>query len=386
MKFELLSIKIGNFRSFGEPQLIPLKASDGKVLGFFGQNSAGKSNAIKAISVFKTMVIHSGDAGQRPIYDPFSLSQPRTPTLLEIEVTDGSDSYLYGFTFTDVRIVSEFLKEKSKNTKKYRTIFERKDRQIINTGAANYGFGTKLVERTLSKTLLITKAYEDNNKFAKIIFEVAERILIMTIDSQEVEKYALKSLAEDARIRKKTIMALKDIDGGIVDFQTKKRKIPRELVESLPVADEVKNELLNSTRFELEIKKKYGNRTLSLDVSEESSGFKTLISVLTVVFKAVYDNRILFIDEFGVYIHPFVAKTIVSAYENSNTNATLVICTHLMGLYFSIPRIDRILFRKSNNTGETVTERMKAVRSVRRIRHDEMEAENNFGNKITITE
>lgn len=385
MKFELLGVKIGNFRSFGEPQSVPLKASNGKVLGFFGQNSAGKSNVIKAIWVFKNMVIHSGDANWHPIYEPFFLSKSRAPSYFEVEITDGTNSYLYGFAFTNIRIVSEFLKEKSKNTNKYRTIFERKNNQIMNTGAANYGFGTKLVERTLPKTLLITKAYEDNNKLAKNVFDVAERILIMTIDSQEIEGYALKTLAEDPSIKEKVKTALADVDGSIADLQTKKHKLSRGLIESLSINDEMKDRLLNTTRFELELKKKYGERTVFFDASEESSGLKTLISVLTVVLKSIRDDRILFIDEFGVYIHPFVAKKIVSVYEKSNASATLVVCSHLMRLYIGIPRTDRVIFTKSNETGETVVDRMKATSNVRRIRRDEEKARNNFGNIVSFT-
>ena len=129
----LVKFTVKNFRSFKEEQTFSMEASSETehtdsiinesyysilpIAVFYGANSSGKSNLIKAMSRMKRMIrfsVHLNEGDELP-YEPFALDKNSNyePTLFEAEfLKKGIALYRYGFEYNKNEIVSEWLYEK----------------------------------------------------------------------------------------------------------------------------------------------------------------------------------------------------------------------------------------------------------------------------------
>ena len=98
---------------------------------FYGANSSGKSNFIKAIGTMRYIIEHSVrlNVGDTLPYDPFALDENSNsqPTSFEIQFIKGEALYRYGFEYNDTTIISEWLYEKRFGEKEYELFVRSRD-------------------------------------------------------------------------------------------------------------------------------------------------------------------------------------------------------------------------------------------------------------------
>lgn len=377
----LTKITIGNFRSFLDNQTIVIANEHATVCALYGPNGSGKSNVIRAIRTVRSIIIHSADAGQRLPYEPFGFNKMSriAPCFFSIEVVDGDSVIDYSFSFTSLRIVNECLRLKSDNTNKYRILFDRNENRILNTSSLNFGFGSKLLQRTLPKTLLITKAYEDNNMYAVSIVKALEKLIILTMNSQELEREAADILLNNRRIKDKVCSSLSEFDPSIIDIQSHHASFPKELIDAMPLDATLKEYYYRNGNIDTKIIKRYKDCIFPQDVSEESAGIKSIITVLTLMYYCIENEFMLCIDEFGNYIHPFIAKKLVDLYESCNPKKPLIISSHQLSVFSNLKWSERVIVTKDSQTGKTLISNRKKNASLRKINNDNKIADNYFG-------
>src|SRR5262245_21339230 len=126
----LIEFRVGNFRSFAEPQTFSLVASSDtrhpdncnpfgklrllKSAAVFGANASGKSNLIKALDFMWPFVLHSATAmniGDEIPVVPFQLNPDSRgkASFFETSYVVGEVRYQYGFTATRQRVQDEWL-------------------------------------------------------------------------------------------------------------------------------------------------------------------------------------------------------------------------------------------------------------------------------------
>jgi AAA15 family ATPase/GTPase len=126
----LIEFRIGNFRSFDEPQTFSLVASSDtrhpdncipfgklrllKSTAIYGANASGKSNLIKALQFMRLFVLHSAtlmNVGDEIRVVPFQLNPDSRSkaSFFEAQFVVGEVRYQYGFTATSKRIEEEWL-------------------------------------------------------------------------------------------------------------------------------------------------------------------------------------------------------------------------------------------------------------------------------------
>lgn len=140
----LLQFSVENFRSFRTKAVLSLEASADKELpdniaeiqkqrilkgaAVFGSNAAGKSNIFKALTAAILMVRQSNI---RQVGEPLGLMVPfvfdeesiKQPCVFEFVFLINNKKYVYGFSATSKRIMSEYLYVY--NSSRATTIFEQ---------------------------------------------------------------------------------------------------------------------------------------------------------------------------------------------------------------------------------------------------------------------
>ena len=128
----LVNFTIGNYRSFKEKHTLSLEAANIKeysdavvenngiqllpLAALYGANSSGKSNVIKAFTVFINMLRFSNSTNSIDGIDvvPFLLDDKEnvfeTPSYFEAEIITAAGNYFrYGFEVTNKAVTSEWL-------------------------------------------------------------------------------------------------------------------------------------------------------------------------------------------------------------------------------------------------------------------------------------
>ena len=363
-KIQLLHLRMKNFRSFRSEQILNF-SDDGlnarNVTAIFGPNASGKSNTARALWAIKTFIINSTNAANnRPLYDPFRFnsSSINEPSELEIKFRHNDRVFTYSFATKADRVVSEILKEKSKNTDKYRTILSRNSSGNINKDAARNGFGKQLIANTRNESLIITRAQEYNNEYSNIIFEMLDAIVIILDNGQDMAGVAIDLLNKNPELFDETVKMLKMSDFSIRNIDIQNVPVPEVVLSQLPIPEVEKNKIRSNgaTQIITNHAMRDGNNKVINNVgfgfAEESTGTKKFFTVAVPIIYAIKNGKTLYIDEFGSYLHPTLASSLIQLYQKHNENvaAKLIINTHstvLMDGDDLLKREDIVLVQKN---------------------------------------
>lgn len=341
---QLLRFKIENFRSFGREQEI-LFSDDGrktrKITAIVGLNATGKSNIFRALLVLQNMVKSSANAGFVLPYDYFRFTRgyDEKPTGFELQFQIGDSFFSYTIKYNSELVLFESLKEKRVDSYRQRTIFER-DHNTVNPGAINFGFNHALLSRTRPNTLLITKAIENNNSYAIAVYTAINSFYVLSCANGQLEGEAIMTLKKHPELVDKTIEILKKADLTIQSMRFDDVVIPNELLDKLNIPEETKaimrsnpGTMVNTGHllkddFYNPIKTNGMETYVGINIGEESIGTRALLGVIVPIIQSIRENKILFIDEFGAYLHYGLVQRIINSYKNNASAPGLIVCTH----------------------------------------------------------
>lgn len=360
---ELLSLSIENFRSFYKAQTIDFSESSKRnITALYGPNATGKSNVIKALKTILTCIAHSSNASWRLPYEPFLLNtiSREKPTRFGLRFRSNERYFDYRFSFDCEKIIEESLLERSKNSEKRKTIFLRNDKGELNSTAAKNKFGKRLIKKTRPDTLLVTKAREDNNEYANILFNLTDAISIVDdLDIPFRSAQCINLLRNDEALKNKTLELLNQYDFAIRDIIVRKAPFPDGVFDSLPleIPQNIKNEMIEAGVTELKtvhaVRDNEGTVVGRIDFdfgSMESKGTQKFFDVVVPIIDALEKGKMLFIDEFSSYIHPNLAETIVNMFREQAAKrqpAKLIIITHNTAMMSDLHRDEMFLVEKT---------------------------------------
>ena len=360
---QLLSIRIKNYRSFYSEQLLSFgKETSRSVTAILGPNAGGKSNTAKAIELVQDIIIKSANADFTLPYDPFRLREgsDNEDCSFEISFLSNDKLYIYGFTFNATQITSEMLKEKSEKVNRYRIVFSRDKKGIVNKSAEKFGFSKRLFDKTRQATLLVTKAREDNNHYANIVFDLIESIDVIPGEIFNLQGYALAILRKDPDLKDKVVDLMRNCDFTIRDIMIEDQSINEEVLANSQIPEYIKPFIISgditfvhtSHAIRDEDRKVIGLRYFHLD-TQESMGTRKFFEMAAPVIQALEYGKTIYIDEFGAFFHSELAKYIIELFksEQNNKGASLVINTNNTAILSlkSFSREDIILVDKNLN-------------------------------------
>ncbi|WP_297182272.1 ATP/GTP-binding protein [uncultured Enorma sp.] len=370
---KLLSFTVANYRSFYSPQTFDFSDDRGlprTLTVIIGPNSSGKSNSAYALQDFRASIINSSNANWRLPYSPFMLRAGAMgrPTTFSAEFIFDDRRYSYSFSFTADRVVDETLKAESEKTGRMNLVFHRGEDGIDSKSASKNGFGKALEEKTRVETLLITKAREDNNPFAAAVFSLVEATPVMLDRGVDATPQFVEMLKGNEDLRARILKLLRNCDFAIRDIAIGEKKLPDELLNAMPIPLEIKRALAvqGGTTFST----LHAIRDDELSIvgmgamdfwTQESNGTRKFFEMAVPIVSALDTGRTLYLDEYGTYLHPSLAKELVAVFKSdeNKTGARLIINTQDTALMGEVAGRDDILLIEKDLAEESRVSRLR---------------------------
>lgn len=357
----LLKFSVDNYRSIGEEKTLDLNASnaikdladkgfistqDKKILSsiaFYGANSSGKTNILKAIGMMRGIVLHSvklNDNESLP-YEPFLLTtEEMKPTKFEVAFIDQSDraQFTYGFSFDEDEIKEEWLDAKYPR-KSIKHLFRRIETQV-DADPVYFSEGYRYKDVNLNKNrLFLSLAGQLGGDISnRIIGWFRSKLVVLSgINDAGYYKRTRTKVYEDAEYKAGVLELINKMQLGFNEFEAQKLDM-----SSLPFPQDmpadIVSRLINETYIEIStIHNVYdtdGNisakRQLSLD-ENESAGTNKFFNLAGPIYEALKTGNTLCIDELDSQMHPLLSWKIVEMFNNNESNkygAQLIFTTH----------------------------------------------------------
>jgi uncharacterized protein len=248
----LIEFRIGNFRSFAEPQTFSLVASSDtrhphnctafgklrllKSAAIYGANASGKSNLIKAFGFMRQFVLYSAttmNVGDEIPVAPFQLdpeSRGRA-SFFEVAFVVGDVRFQYGFTATSKRVEDEWLIAYPKGRPQH--LLER--RFNLETEQTTWAFRGELrkeelllKQRTRGNGLVLSRGAELNIAPLTTVFlwfRQKTSVLDLSTSPAALIDQTARRFKEDAPFRERVLRLLRHADLGISDLEVSEAQL-----------------------------------------------------------------------------------------------------------------------------------------------------------------
>ena len=310
----------------------------------FGANASGKSNLIKAMSFFKWFTMNSSkdvQAGEKIPVISFALSTSSVaePSLFEIVILIGEDTYRYGFEASAEKVHREWLYVKAgkKRSKELELFYRENNVYEIHS---RFSIGKELTEKNMVRdnALLLSLAGQFNEPHSGAMMKwLADTIIITGKSENELWVMALKAM-ENPVTRKKMVDFSRYADLGIDDITLSDNGV-----------------LTSHTQYD-DDGKEIAAVTFSMTDSE-SEGTVKYFSLAYPILDALKNGKRLIVDEFGAKLHTLLLERIISLFNTqsgNSLNAQLLVTLHDTNVLSSnLLRRDQIWFTQKNGRGES---------------------------------
>ena len=375
----LIDFTVSNFRSIKEPQTLSMLATKAgenpdnvikvddslrvlKTAVIYGANGSGKSNVIKALNAFKSLLRHSSILMPRDRieqYQPFKLDKSclDKPTVIEIEFSDINNiRYKYTVKFNDHEIINEslFFYPKNKEAK----LFIREKGKAIDSGDSLKGAKLSIEKQLLPNQLFISKAANNNHEQLGRIYRTLLAVGgISILDKSDYTSPIAKTILtiiDTGDIFDQVGTLLKNADTGIEKTYLKEEKIRFKDVSATNDSDESSPEIRTSHKM-YDGEKEIG--TTAFNLYEESEGTQKLFDLGGAILFLMSSGQTVIIDELNNSFHPLITEMLIKLFHNPKTNpknAQLIFTTHDTSIFKpELFRRDQIWFTEKDKYGAT---------------------------------
>ncbi|OGG96656.1 MAG: hypothetical protein A2508_06240 [Candidatus Lambdaproteobacteria bacterium RIFOXYD12_FULL_49_8] len=384
----LVDFTVANYRSFNQPQTFSMIADSTDELpdnlikihddlfllrsaAIYGANASGKSNLLKAMDDFASLIVRSADSSRidRPIreYQPFlfNAAQATKPTHFEIRVVSEETIYRYGVEFTGKKVVGEWLYQKA-GKKKEQILFEREN-QTFQLGQLFKAEGSPLQDKVRENALFLSVCAQFKGEIStKTYFS----ILCHFISEISVGKGFFRNAnAEKIHSRpefKQSIVALlKSCDIHIADLLAEPKSEAQKKSEFLDPDKPANNYLLVHTLHD-NSGQQVGQRSLPLE--EESEGTQRLFDLGLLFESHKFFFKSFLVDELDDSLHPLLQENLVRLFhERQREPKQLIFTTHSTEILTNkLFRRDQIWFTEKDELGATELYSLLEIKGVRK--------------------
>lgn len=296
--------------------------------------------------------------------------------MFELDIVHRGKRYQYAFALNNDSVTYEELKEFAGKTTKPRIVFKRQNGKM-NASAERFGFGKRIVDATRQGSLLLTKAFENNNIYATQVFEWLSSFNVLRGQMNETTEWSLNNMRANSELKEAVAKLLQEADLWIRRFDIENVDVPQAVIDGLPFNDDVKKKILASKGMAAAVKTAHAvrdanhkivNEQLFDLIAQESTGTQRFFELAAPIVYTLENGMSMYIDEFETYLHPDLSRFVVSLFASkANTKgAQLIINTHdtsLMAKNGPLKR-ENIVFAEKNYAEESVVTAL-ADKSVR---------------------
>lgn len=324
---EVLSFERKSKEQAGTKFLINKNGSDIlKACGLVGVNGSGKTSLLLGLNFMKEMVLqsqkHNVDTNIR--YSPFITEQEK-PTEFELTFISDNKKYVYGFSYTNKKIIKEFaiVYETQKPTE----IFRRDENNINKRFEFNNKYKKELKPLTHSvipQTLMLSRAVQLNSKTLKPIYDFFSKIYIINSLFNMPPDF---ELLKDKKLKDDLLDKLSFADFSISDLELVKRKI--KAIEFVQIDDKgtMNQNVSEQEIMDLDLIHKHSGKTIKINFNAESSGTKKFILIFYNLLKLEKDPIILY-DEIETSYNIEIVEFILNSFLKKENMSQLLFTTH----------------------------------------------------------
>jgi AAA15 family ATPase/GTPase len=366
------SFSCKNFYSFSDPTIVDFSVNDNapddngyfsaksgirlsKIETVIGPNASGKTNLLKVLPFLKWLIADSfniNPSAPLPV-KPFLLGkQKKEPIELSVDFEIDGDIFIYSFSLSEKKILSEELKIKNKakekmTTKKvfFREWNEKNNKYEIEDTSFDLPKGFENLLRTNASVVGV--ALRLNHKASQKISNYWRQVETNVIEAGWIGDHLLPNktpqlietlhfFSEHEVLKKKAEKLLSRFDLGLDSFNIKKEKKENELSINVQVAHT------------------FGGEKIYLPMQYESSGTKQLFVLLKAVLVALEKGSIAVLDEFDVNLHPEMVMALFDLFiqpETNPENAQLLMSTHSHLILSKLDKYQVMLVEKNEKGG-----------------------------------
>lgn len=365
----IIDFSISNFRSIREPQLLSFEATGDthledyyvvkkgkyrllKMATILGANASGKTNIIRAFSMFPQLILQPCETKTSQIhFEQFALDPDYNgkDTEMAINFLCNDKKYCYTVGFNNRVVSHELLQCHPFGELRSHKVYERFTDK--DTGMSTIKWGEKYraasATRDLNTNLLHNRtvfgAYQVSNihlPWMKEIVDWVSTYLLPPVNNSEQGLFGYVSKQIDKQILDKKVMAnlLTDADLGICDFLFKKevKDIPQELItfiledESAPAELKAKlKENPTAEEFKVELVHRGNQIKVPFEFSQESGGTQRYYELLGILLMLVKEPHFVAIDELECRLHPDLYEYFITLFLTNAQESQLVYTTHM---------------------------------------------------------
>lgn len=358
--YMLLQFRAKNYKSIGDEIIFDMTAinslSDHKeflierngvnilpVAALFGANASGKSNVLESINAMQRNIMYFSLQNETMHTVPFLYNENKKlePTEFEVFFTSYDIEYRYGYTFTNNKILEEWLHKRklSKNKTQWKVIFEREKQNIRYNQSKKYSYLNEY-DHLIDPKMLVLRFFSNkklkNVDDFKLVNDFFKDYIVFDNAKNFDFKHFLRAYHKNDNMKNGVLKFLQEFDPSIENFDVEPK--------------ENKNGEFVFEAYTTHNKKKY-----SADI--ESSGTQKLIYIYMYVYLALQLGNVIIIDELDCQLHPLILRKIVQMFHDKTVNkenAQLIFSSHnLILLDKNHLRRDEIWFVEKKDNGYT---------------------------------
>lgn len=179
-------------------------------------------------------------------------------------------------------------------------------------------------------------------------------------------------------LRERALAALRLADSSIDNLRVDEVRITDEILAKINIPDSIKDDLrlrpaavLNAGHIVKNengqaVTDEKGNKlVISNGFNNESIGTRAYIGIIVPILDSIDKGKVLYIDEFGTYLHYGLVKTIINSYKNTKNAPGLIINTHA-GMTLNCLKRDSLIFTEKEpvfNSTTITTAKEKHIRN-----------------------
>ena len=341
--------KINVFKNSAKQSILKSKA-------IYGANASGKSNLIRAMASFISIVVNSvkDEKILNSKIEKFELSTQteKKPTYFQLSFLLNKVYYRYGFEATRNEIKSEWLF--GTPGKKEVPFFTREGTNIV-VNENQFKEASKVSDLYSqpendigrSNSLFITAVKSFSGGIAKDIVDYFSSFIIISgLSDFQLYINAENSVGDEER-RLKITRLLKIADIGIDDIN----RIEYQSDKNINQKDKKFTIITKHKIFDAKLKEA-GTKSFYMLI-DESEGSKKMFEVSPLILDALNENRVLIMDEFDARFHPLLTRKIAELFNSdSNKGSQFVFATHDTNLLNAkLLRRDQVCFVEKDKYG-----------------------------------
>jgi uncharacterized protein len=375
----LIYFTVGNYKSIKDQLTLDFRASSIsehvdsninkiekevllKTILLYGHNASGKSKILDAFIFFKNFINRSTSQEDEDLIDVdnFRLSETTDgkPSFFEACFILNKTKYRYGFEANKKAIIKEWLLE-AKIKKEYPLFLRIGDEFQIDGKRFENAEG--LDKRTRINALFLSVASQWNvlkaqkiNLWFRSIFTVSglkdnRNFRHLTIELLNQKKFSnlIHKFIQKADLGINGIN-LRDIPLSPRILSTVKQNNIRRFLSDEKIITALHNKYDADNKI-------VGTEEFRVD-ADESEGTKKYLSLIGIFLTAIYENRLIVMDEFDARLHTLLSKAILKIFNSSKikSSSQLLVASHDTALLDkNILRRDQIYFVEKDIYGVT---------------------------------